>query len=85
MAVYGWAISGRLEPLKTVARMLAGRLGNVITYCRHVITNAVAEGLNSFFQTPKYAASGFRAFVNCRIRILFFYWKLDLRPRLRCH
>ena len=40
-------MGSRMEPVKAVTRMLAGRLGNVITDHRHQITNAAAEGLNS--------------------------------------
>jgi len=37
----------RLEPIKAVARMIDRRLDNIITHCRHQLTNATAEGLNS--------------------------------------
>ena len=43
----GWAMRSRLEPIKAVARMIDRRLDNIITHCRHQLTNAVAEGLNS--------------------------------------
>ncbi|NBV44862.1 MAG: hypothetical protein EBR86_04300 [Planctomycetia bacterium] len=37
-----------------------GRLDNVITYCRHRITNAVAEGLDSTIMAIKRRAAGYR-------------------------
>lgn len=66
--------------MKKVARMLKERLGNVVTWWRHPITNAVSEGLNSKIQSIKSAARGFHFFAS--YRILFFCGKLDLMPRL---
>ena len=75
---YGWAIRSRLAPIKRVARTLKARLENIVSYFRHRITNASAEGLNSKIQSLKSAARGFRNFFNYRTRILFFCGKLDL-------
>lgn len=75
---YNWAIRSRLSPIKRVARTLKARFENVVTYFRHRITNAVAEGLNSKIQSLTSAARGFRNFFNYRTRILFFCGKLDL-------
>lgn len=79
---YRHTIYSKLEPMKKVARMLKERLGNVVTWWRHPITNAVSEGLNSKIQSIKSAARGFHSFASYRIRILFFCGKLDLKPRL---
>ena len=79
---YRHTIYSKLEPMKKVARMLKQRLGNVVTWWRHPITNAVSEGLNSKIQSIKSAARGFHSFASYRIRILFFCGKLDLKPRL---
>ena len=79
---YRHTIHSRIEPMKKVARMLKERLGNVVTWWRHPITNAVSEGLNSKIQSIKSAARGFHSFASYRIRILFFCGKLDLKPRL---
>jgi len=57
---HAWAVRSRLEPVKAVARMLAGRLGNVSTSSRHRITNAVAEGLESTIMAPERRAGGSR-------------------------
>ena len=79
---YRHTIYSKLEPMKKVARMLKERLGNVVSWWRHPITNAVSEGLNSKIQSIKSAARGFHSFASYRIRILFFCGKLDLKPRL---
>ena len=80
-----WAARCQLEPIKKVAKMIHRHLENLLTYCRHKITNAVSEGLNSKVQSIKSAARGFRQFANYRTRILFYCGKLDLTPRLLTH
>jgi transposase len=77
---YSWAIRSRLEPVKQVARMLARRLGNVITYCQHAITNAVAEGLNSKIMAIKRRAGGYRNPRNFKTVIYFYCGGLRLYP-----
>jgi len=77
---FGWISRSRLKPMIAVARMLKRHLGNLLTYLKHHITNAVTEGLNSKIQSLKSAARGFRNFQNYRTRILFFCGKLDLYP-----
>jgi transposase len=77
---YWWATHSRLKPMSDVAKMIKRRFENIITYLKHHITNAVAEGLNSKIQQIKSAARGFRNFNNYRTAILFFCGKLDLYP-----
>ena len=60
--------------------MLHRRLDNLLTYMRHPITNAVAEGFNSKIQNLKSSARGFRSFANYRLRILFYCGKLEMMP-----
>jgi len=60
--------------------MLKRHLDNRLTYLKHRITNAVAEGLSSKIQSIKSAARSFRSFRNYRIRISFFCGKLNLYP-----
>lgn len=81
-AWYRNTIQSKLEPMKKVARMIQARLGNVVSWWRYPITNAVSEGLNSKIQSIKSAARGFHSFASYRIRILFFCGKLDLKPKL---
>ena len=77
---YRWASRCRLEPIRKVAKMLHGRLENILTWFRHRISNGPAEGFNSRIQSIKSAARGFRSFENYRTRILFFCGKLELQP-----
>ena len=81
---YSWAIRSRLAPIKKVAVMLKKHLDGLLSYFRHRVTNATAEGFNSRIQTIKSAARGFRSFKNYRLRILFYCGKLDLIPK-NCH
>jgi transposase len=64
-----------------VAKKLKRHLDNILTYLKHRITNAVAEGLNSKIQQVKSAARGLTKFENYRIAILFFCAKLDMYPQ----
>jgi transposase len=77
---YSWAIRSRLEPVKKVARMIKRRIDNVVSYCRHWITNAVSEGLNSKIMSIKRRAGGFRNRENFKTVIYFYCGGLDLYP-----
>lgn len=78
---YGWAIRSRLEPMKKAAKMLKGRLANLMTYFKHPITNAMSESLNAKIQWIKYTAHGFRSREGFRRAIYFHCGGLDLYPR----
>lgn len=78
---YWWATHSRLKPVTEVSKMIKRHLDNILTYLKHRITNAVAEGLNSKIQQVKSAARGFRNFENFRIAILFYCGKLDMYPQ----
>jgi transposase len=82
---HAWVEESGLAPMLKVANMIRERLGNVLTYFKHRITNAVSEGLNSKIQSLKSAARGFRGFQNYRTRILFFCGKLDMSVSLPSH
>ncbi len=69
----------RLEPIKKVVKMLRRHVQGLLSYSRHRITNASAEGFNSAIQLIKANARGFRNFTNYRARILFNCGKLDMR------
>jgi len=77
---YRWATHSRLKPMIDVARMMKRHLGNILTYLRHRITNAMMEGFNSKIQTIKANARGYRNFANYRVAILFGCGKLSLYP-----
>jgi transposase len=78
---YSWAIRSRLEPVKDVARMIKTRVENVVNYCRHWITNAVSEGLNSKIMSLKRRAGGYRNPDSFKTAIYFHCGGLDLYPR----
>ena len=78
---YSWAIRSRLKPVKQVAAMVKRRIDNIVTYCRHWITNAVSEGLNSKIMSIKRRAGGFRNLDNFKSAIYFHCGGLDLHPR----
>ncbi|MGH2403175.1 MAG: ISL3 family transposase [bacterium] len=77
---YFWATHSRLQPMIEKARLLKTHLDNVLTYLRHRITNATAEGLNAKIQWIKYTARGFRNRENFKIAIYFHCGALDLYP-----
>ena len=77
---YYWATHSRLRPMIEVARMLKGRLENILTYLKHGITNATSESLNAKIQWVKYTARGFRNLENFKTAIYFHCGGLDLVP-----
>lgn len=77
---YRWATHARLKPMADVAKLIKRHLDNILTYLKHRITNATAEGLNSKIQLVKSSARGFRNFENFRIAILFHCGKLEMYP-----
>jgi len=77
---YSWAIRSRLDPIKEKARMIKSHLANILTYFKHRISNAVAEGLNSKIQSVKANARGYRSFNGFRNSILFYCGGLDMAP-----
>jgi transposase len=75
-----WATRSKLKPVIAVARMVRSHLENVMTYFRHRITNAVAEGLNSKIQGIKKRAFGYRNKEHYKIAIFFHCGGLNLYP-----
>jgi len=76
-----WATHSRLLAIRDVAYMLKAHLDNIVTYCRHRVTNAVAEGLNSKIMAIKRRACGYRNPEHFKTAIYFFCGGLDLYPR----
>ena len=66
-----WVDRCQLEPIKRVCTMIHKRLENVLSYCKHPITNGVAEGLNSKIMSIKRKAGGFRNVENFKTAIYF--------------
>lgn len=78
---FAWAAHSRLEPIRKVAVMIQTHLNNILTYCRHRVTNAVAEGLNSKIMAIKRRACGYRNKEHFKTAIYFFCGGLSLYPR----
>lgn len=78
---YYWATHSRLKPVVRVAQMLRRHIDNIVTYCRHPITNGVAEGLNSKIMTIKRRACGFRNKHHFKTAVYFYCGGLSLYPR----
>jgi transposase len=66
--------------VKKVAAMVKRHLPNVLTYFKHLITNAGSEAINSVVQMLKKRAFGYRNFENFRTVVLFRCGGLDLYP-----
>jgi transposase len=78
---YKRVIHTNLKPMKTVARSIRERLQNVVNYCTHQITNAVAEGMNSKIMSIKRRVGGFRNRQNFKTAIFFYCGGLSLYPQ----
>ncbi len=76
----GWAMRSRLEPIKVVARINDRRLDNIITHCRHQMTNAVAERPNSKIRALNRRAGGYRNVGNFKTVISFSCGGLRVYP-----
>ena len=71
-------IHTNLEPMKTLAKTIKVRFKNVVSFCTHKITNAVA---NSKILSIKRRVGGFRNNQNFKTAIFFYCGGLDLAPR----
>jgi hypothetical protein len=70
----------RLEPVKKVARMFKRYWANIVTYVRHHLSNAHAEGIKSRIQHIIQQACGFRNRARFKREIMF-----HLKPVVRPH
>lgn len=82
---YFWATHSRLAPMIDAARLIACHLPNVLTYFKHRITNAVAEGLNSKIATVQKRACGYRNPDHFKIAVYFHCGGLNLHPAALTH
>ena len=78
---YFWASHSRLDPVKKAAKTLKDHLDNIVTYARHRITNAMAEGINAKIEKIKRKACGFRNRSHYRTAIFFHCGGLDMLPK----
>jgi transposase len=77
--------SEQLDSVQAVAMdmwqaFMKNHLDGLLNYRDHRVTNATSKGFNSWIQSIKSAARGFRNFANYRIRILFHCGKLEMTP-----
>lgn len=77
---YFWATHSRLGPIIQAAKTIKTHLPNILTYFKHHISNATAEGLNSKIQMVKEMACGFRNRDHYKLAIYFHCGGLDLYP-----
>lgn len=82
---YFWATHSRLAPMIEAAKLIARHLPNVLTYFKHRITNAVAEGLNSKIATVQKRACGYRNPNHFKIAVYFHCGGLNLYPAALTH
>lgn len=82
---YFWATHSRLTPMIEKAKLMARHLPNILTYFKHRITNAVAEGLNSKIATIQKRACGFRNRDNFKTAVYFHCGGLALYPGSATH
>lgn len=82
---YFWATHSKLPEVVKVAKLIHSHLANVLSYFKHRITNAVAEGLNSKIATIQKRAYGFRNFENFQIAVYFHCGGLGLWPARMTH
>ena len=78
---YKRVIHTKLTPLKKVAQTIHERLENVVSFCTHGITNAVAEGINSKIMAIKRRVGGYRNREHFKTAIYFYCGGLSLYPR----
>lgn len=76
-----WAKRAALKPFGRVAAMIASRLGDIVSYFRHPITNGPQEGMNSKLMSIIRAGRGYRHHETFRMAALFFMGGLDMNPR----
>ena len=75
-----WVNKSGLAPMRKVGGLIQRHLENILTFCRHRITNGVAEGLNSKIMAIKRKACGYRNRDHFKTAIYFFCGGLDLYP-----
>ena len=82
---YFWATHCQLPPIVEAAKLIARHLHNVLTYFKHRITNAAAEGLNSKVATIQKRACGYRNPERFKIAVYFHCGGLNLWPPTFTH
>lgn len=78
---YFWATHSRLKPIQKAAKTVKNRIGNILTYAKHRITNAMGEAINAKIEKVKRLACGFRNRAHYRTAIYFHCGGLNLFPK----
>lgn len=76
------AMTTRLEPVKAVVRLFKKHWANIVTFFRHHLSNALAEGINSRIQHLIQKACGYRNRERFKRDVLFHLGGLNLYPEL---
>ena len=66
-----WATTSKLRPVMRLAKTLRSKVDQIISYCRHPITSAGCEGLNSKITSVKIRAAGFRNLERFKTAIFY--------------
>ena len=66
--------------LMKVGTLFEKHFADILSYIKHRVTNAIAEGLNSRIQQLKAKARGYKSTAAFRVAILFHFGKLHLYP-----
>jgi len=69
----------KVEPMKTVAKMIRAHLEGIVAWARTRMTNGFLEALNGLFQAAKRKARGYRRLSTIRTIIFLIAGKLDFR------
>ena len=77
---YELASTSGISQMEKLAEFVKRHIANIITFCDHGITNAVAEGLNSKIMSIKRQSGGFRNQENFKTAIYFYCGNLPLNP-----
>lgn len=77
---YFWATHSRLKPIIDAAKTLKRHEAGLLSYFKHRITNAGAEGLNSRIQAIRVSARGYRNRDHFKTAIYFHLGGLQLYP-----
>lgn len=76
------AMATGLEPIRKVARMLKTHRRHLLSYFRHRLSNAPAEGINSRIQQFIQRACGYRNRDRFKRDVLFHLGGLNLHPEI---
>jgi transposase len=78
---YFWATHSRLQPVIDAAKTLKRHEAGLMSYFKHRISNAGAEGLNSRIQAIRVSARGYRNREHFKTAIYFHLGGLHLYPQ----